>query len=247
MVWTKKLKKTLLFVAFIALLPLNIAPVGSWGQERDTAWNDTYSKGMTLYKQNCAACHGLNGEGGIGLPLNIQSYLTLSPLDYIIKTMRYGRQGRLMPSFEKTLTSKQMKSIAYYVKSWQFEESKLLQEGRIRGSELNGKTLYEGICAQCHGFNGKGQELPALGKVVTGFIGHTAPALNNEGFLKSASDGFIKATLIYGRVGTPMIAFLKGKQGFVELTEEDIEDIVAYIRSWEVDYIKISPVGYKEE
>ena len=36
-----------------------------------------------------------------------------------------------------------------------------------------------------------------------------------------------------GRVGTPMGAYLKGKQGFVELTEKEINDLVAYIRSWE--------------
>jgi len=222
-------------------------PASSWGQERNTKWDDSYSRGMSLYRSNCIACHGPNGEGGIGLPLNIQSYLTISSLDYIIKTVTYGRPGRLMPSFGQMLSEKQIKALAYFVKSWQVEESKPVQKGQIRGSEVNGKDLYEGICSQCHGIDGKGQELPALGKVVTGFTGHSAPALNNEGFLKSASDGFIKASLIYGRVGTPMTAFLKGKQGFVELTEEELDDIVAYIRSWQSQYAKVSPVGYKEE
>jgi cytochrome c oxidase cbb3-type subunit 3 len=244
--WTKRLKKTLILATAATLLLLVTAPLGSWGQERNTSWNDAYSRGMNIYRQMCAACHGQNGEGGAGLPLNLQSYLTISSFDYIVKTIRYGRPGRLMPSFQNMLDEERIKAVAYYVKSWQIEESKQVQEGKVRGSEVNGKELYEGICAQCHGFDGKGQQLPAIGKAVSGFTGHSAPALNNEGFLKSASDGFIKATLIYGRVGTPMTAFLKGKQGFVEITEEEIDDIVAYIRSWEADYLKVSPVGHKE-
>ena len=63
--------------------------------------------------------------------------------------------------------------------------------------------------------------------------GYAGPALNNQGFLKSATDGYMKATMMQGRVGTPMGAYLKGKQGMVELTEEEINDIVAYIRTWE--------------
>ncbi len=233
MIHNGKSPNVLLFVIVVALALLIFIPDGSQGQDRDTAWNDAYSQGMALYNKNCTACHGMNGEGGIGLPLNLQSYLVISPLEYIIKTIKYGRPGRLMPSFEMIFSEKQIKAIAYYVKSWQIEESKELQEGPVQGSRENGKALYDGICSQCHGFDGKGQEFPALGKVVIGFTGHSAPALNNEGFLKSASDGFIKATLIHGRVGTPMTAFLKGKQGFVEITEEDIDDIVTYIRSWD--------------
>lgn len=230
----KRLKGVLPLLALI-IPPLTVAAL-SWGQERNTSWNDTYTQGMSLYEEQCAACHGRDGEGGIGLPLNLQSYLTISSVDYLMKTIAYGRPGRLMPPFELTLTTAQREAIAYYVKSWQMGESKEVQEGTVRGSEVNGRRLFEGICSQCHGFDGKGQQLPAIGKVITGFTGHSAPALNNEGFLRSASDGFIKATLMYGRLGTPMTAFLKGKQGFVEITEEDIDDIVAYIRSWEADY-----------
>lgn len=242
-----KLKKALFLAALVAVPLMVAAPTGLWAQSTNTAWDDTYTEGMNLYQQNCAACHGQNGEGGIGLPLNLQSFLNISSLDYVLKSVTYGRPERLMPAFETTLTPKQIKALGYFVKSWQIGESREVQEGAVRGSEVNGKGLFEGICSQCHGFDGKGQQLPAIGKVVTGFTGHSAPALNNEGFLRSASDGFIKATLIYGRVGTPMTAFLKGKQGFVEITEEDIDDIVAYIRSWASAYVKISPTGHREE
>ncbi len=57
------------------------------------------------------------------------------------------------------------------------------------------------------------------------------PALADQGFLKSATDGYIKATLMYGRIGTPMGAYLKGRQGFVELREFEIDNVIAYLRS----------------
>ncbi len=83
-------------------------------------------------------------------------------------------------------------------------------------------------CASCHGENGGGgtgtgvtfsrpRELPII-----------APALNNPGFLAAASDQMVKQTLMKGREGTPMASFLD--QG---LSEQDIDDVVAYIRSFE--------------
>jgi len=64
-----------------------------------------------------------------------------------------------------------------------------------------------------------------------------APALNNSGFLASASDALIKKTLMQGREGTPMVSFLK--QG---LRERDINDIVSYVRQFEKSGTTAPPV-----
>jgi cytochrome c oxidase cbb3-type subunit 3 len=55
-----------------------------------------------------------------------------------------------------------------------------------------------------------------------------APALNNPGFLASASDMMIRNTLIHGRAGTPMVSQLESG-----LKEKDIDDIVSYVRSFQ--------------
>ncbi|HKJ89160.1 MAG TPA: DUF302 domain-containing protein, partial [Gammaproteobacteria bacterium] len=54
------------------------------------------------------------------------------------------------------------------------------------------------------------------------------PALNNSGFLAAASNAFIKATMLRGRGGTPMTAY----GGAEKLTDQEMDDLVAYIRSW---------------
>ncbi len=55
--------------------------------------------GAALYAQNCAARHGDQGSGGIGVPLAMASANGLMSDDYLRKTIRHGRPGRVMPTF----------------------------------------------------------------------------------------------------------------------------------------------------
>ncbi len=220
-------------VAVVSLLTFIAFVPGALAFERDAAWNNTYSQGLALYQQYCAQCHGKNGEGGLGLPLNLQSFLTIASKDYIERSIRHGRLERGMPPLAALLKPKQISAIANFVKSWQFEPSKAVANGRVDGDPANGRALFNGICVGCHGLKGEGGPKTGGGHIVSSLSGFAGPALSIQGFLKSATDGYIKATLMYGRVGTPMGAYLKGTQGFVELSEQEINDIVAFIRSWE--------------
>ncbi len=200
---------------------------------RDSGWNKTYSTGRALFDENCAACHGERGRGGLGLPLNLQSFLVIADTGYLLRSMRYGRPVRGMPSFAEDLDGAQMRAIAHYIKSWQYQPSFELASGRIKGDAKRGGEMFPGLCGGCHGRNGEGGPIAGGGHVIGAVSGIGGPALADPGFLKSATDGYIKATLMYGRVGTPMGAYLKGRQGFVELRESEIDDIVAYLRSLE--------------
>jgi cytochrome c oxidase cbb3-type subunit 3 len=55
-----------------------------------------------------------------------------------------------------------------------------------------------------------------------------APALNNVGFLASASDVMIRDTITFGREGTPMTSML-----VAGMSDKDIDDVVSYVRSLE--------------
>ena len=203
--------------------------------DRDTAWNKSYSKGMALFEENCASCHGSDGKGGtgdaIGLPLNLQSFLTVAPKEYIKKTITFGRPSRGMPSFAGDLKEGDIDAIATYVKGWQFRPTRNVSDGPINGDPFEGEKLYRGLCASCHGLNAEGGPLDTGGSVVESFSGFSAPSLADAGFKKSATDGFVKATLVYGRQGTPMSSFIKGSQGIAELSESEIDSLVSYVRS----------------
>ena len=64
-----------------------------------------------------------------------------------------------------------------------------------------------------------------------------APALNNPGFLASASDTMIKNTVMHGREGTPMVSMLQAG-----LKEQEINDLVSYIRSFQ-DQVSVATDG----
>ncbi len=200
---------------------------------RDGGWNKTYSTGRMLYEENCSGCHGDRGRGDVGLPLNLQSFLVIADTGYLTRSMKYGRPIRGMPAFADELKPGQIRAIATYIKSWQYQPSLELPASTRNGNPGNGGTLFHGLCTGCHGIDGKGGPIAGGGHVIGAVSGIGGPALADQGFLKSATDSYIKATLMYGRVGTPMGAYLKGRQGFVELREYEIDDIVAYIRSLE--------------
>ena len=74
-----------------------------------------------------------------------------------------------------------------------------------------GKAKFA-TCSACHGAEGEG-------KVGQG------PALNSDTFLAAASDEFLFNTIKHGRAGTTMVPWGGS------MSDEDIEGIVAYIRS----------------
>jgi cytochrome c oxidase cbb3-type subunit 3 len=209
------------------------APVSQQPFARDSGINDNYSKGAALFEENCAACHGEQGRGGLGLPLNLQSFLRIADTGYLLRSMQYGRPVRDMPAFEDVLEPAEMKAIALFIKSWQYQPSIELPAGPVNGDVNVGRDLFKGLCTGCHGLDGLGGPIAGGGHVIGAVSGIGGPALADPGFLKSATDAYIKATLMMGRAGTPMGAYLKGRQGFVELRETEIDGIVAYLRSLE--------------
>src|SRR5688572_9370944 len=58
-----------------------------------------------------------------------------------------------------------------------------------------GEQLFTTYCALCHGDEGQG------------YVADNAPALNNQDFLASASEGFLREAIKHGRPGTSMAAY----------------------------------------
>lgn len=181
--------------------------------------------GARLYTRNCAACHGKNGGGGIGVPLSLPSFQATISNDYLRKTIRLGRPGRVMPP--SALPDADIDAIVNFIRTWSKGPVPQFPGGPVKGNPERGRELFAERCANCHGANGEGGKgtgvtfsRPRDQKIV-------APALNNPGFLAAATDAMIKESLVQGRKGTPMVSFLK--KG---LKEKDIDDIVSFVRSF---------------
>jgi len=183
--------------------------------------------GATLYARNCAVCHGGNGTGGIGVPLALTSFQAGISDDYLRQTIRLGRPGRVMPAFDN-MKKDEVDAIVSHMRSWNKGPVATYSTQPVQGDAAHGKQLFAQYCAACHGATGEGgvgtgvtysrpRDLPIM-----------APALHNPGFLASATDSMIKSTLMKGRNDTPMTSFIK-----LGLKEDDINDIVSYVRSFE--------------
>ena len=183
--------------------------------------------GAHLYLQNCAVCHGFKGDGGVGVPLALEAFLSSVSDDYLASTIRHGRPGRIMPAFTK-LSDSEVKALIGHIRSWSQAPAPVYAKDPVKGNAENGARLFAAHCAVCHGANGQGG--PGTGVTMSRprSLPILAPALNNSGFLTSASDQMIKNTLMKGRAGTPMVSFLENG-----LSEQDIDDVVAHIRSFE--------------
>lgn len=81
-----------------------------------------------------------------------------------------------------------------------------------------GASVYSTSCSSCHGVAGDG------------VIG---PALNSKQFLQSATDEQAATLIAVGILGSQMSAYSLDFGG--PLTSEQIEAVVAYLRSWEPD------------
>lgn len=206
------LRRGLLTLGLVCLLPLQAlgAPDGA-----------------DLFSRHCAACHGLDGSGGVGVPLALPAFLDSVTDRYLIKTIRHGRPGRVMPAF-RHLSDAQVRAIVAYIRTWSEGSAITLAEGPVEGDPAHGQALYARHCASCHGADGEGGKGTGVTFSRPRDLPVIAPALRNRGFLEAASDQMIKATLMNGREGTPMVSFLE--QG---LSESDINDIVAYVRSFQ--------------
>jgi cytochrome c oxidase cbb3-type subunit 3/ubiquinol-cytochrome c reductase cytochrome c subunit len=84
-------------------------------------------------------------------------------------------------------------------------------------SDDDTRASYVKLCAPCHGTDAKG------------YAADFAPSLVNETFLESASDDFLRRSIMFGRPGTSMGAYGKALGG--PLDDAAIDRLVAWIRA----------------
>lgn len=82
--------------------------------------------GESVFKQQCASCHGVRGQGTpyVAPPLKGSDFVTGAPAEDVIATIRNGRAGdaklhpdypAAMPPFPQ-LTDEEVAAVAEYVK-----------------------------------------------------------------------------------------------------------------------------------
>ncbi len=110
--------------------------------------------GKVLFGHLCVTCHGFDGAGGAGPPLN-RAKLMNAPDDAALRTIiADGIPNRGMPRVRRTLDGEQRQLVAYVRSLGRTAKTP------TRGSAQKGSELYAKLnCAACHIVKGQGGTL----------------------------------------------------------------------------------------
>ncbi len=81
------------------------------------------AQGAQIFQQNCSACHGAQGEGGIGPALRDSQYIQAAGDQAITETIANGRPGTAMPAWSQakggSLTDAQIANVVAFLHTLQ--------------------------------------------------------------------------------------------------------------------------------
>ena len=190
---------------------------------------EALSSGLMVYAENCAACHGANGAGTVIAPAIDSADLRAEPRENLVELVNNGVPGTLMASWQTMLSADEIESVVDLIYRWpdllqagvEFPEVEVMSIPSSPELIAAGGQLFNIACKSCHGVDGYGTRM--------------APALNNQIFLAETPDAAIYQIIAGGVPDTLMPAW--GSR----LTDQDIQSLVAFLRSMEPSAPAIVP------
>lgn len=171
--------------------------------------------GREIYTEQCASCHGSQGEGGVGTVLNNKTLLKNTFDEVFFSVIRSGVPSTQMPAwsvdFGGPLTDEDIRSVVAFIRAWEPTAPEIEPEVH-EPSPTRGALLFETTCAVCHGSEGIGGEI--------------GPDVNEPARLAEQDDDWYRGVIRYGRPAKGMPTW-----GTV-LSPEQIEDLIALIGEW---------------
>ena len=179
---------------------------------------------VVLYKQNCAGCHGEEGQLGPAPPIGDPLYLAIVDDDELRNTISKGRAGTAMSAFAQgeggMLTSKQVDTIVTGIRQ-RWTRSHVLAAGtappyaaKSEGDAQRGATVFTTFCASCHGADGKGTA--KVGSIV------------DPAYLNLVTDQGLRTIVIVGRPDFDAPDWRNNLPGH-PMTDQEISDVVAWL------------------
>lgn len=175
-------------------------------------------EGLTLFGTYCVACHGKEGEGVDGPPLNDKQFLTDTNDQTIFSLTSSGVPGTEMPAWNQSLggplTDQQVSQLVAFIRNWE-PSAPDRQAEAPQGDPSQGLLIFNSTCIICHGENGQGTDRGAR--------------LNDPAKLAQFDDAWYADTIAAGRPTKGMPTW-----GTV-LSPQQIRDLVALLRAWQHD------------
>jgi mono/diheme cytochrome c family protein len=170
--------------------------------------------GRVRFAENCAICHGPQGEGVTAPTMNSQEFLMSVSDEVIFSLIRSGVPGTAMPSWSQAFggpfPDDEIRDLVAYIRSWEPTAPPSAARPRMADAE-QGAALFASACFACHGSDGRGA---------------SAPAINDRARLNQFDDDWYRQTIAVGRPARGMPTW-----GTV-LSPRQIDDIVALFAAW---------------
>lgn len=190
---------------------------------------DILSAGLTVYAENCAACHGSNGSGTVIAPAIDTPDLRQTPVEELVDLVTSGVSGTLMAGWDDMLEPTEITAVIHLILRWpdlvqagvDFPEVEVMTIPTSPELMAAGNQLFNIACKSCHGVDGYGSPM--------------APAVNNQLFLSETPDAAIYQIIAGGIPGTLMPAW--GSR----LNDQEIQSLVAFLRGQEPSAPAILP------
>jgi mono/diheme cytochrome c family protein len=186
----------------------------------------------TLYKANCAACHGENGRNGAAISLANPVYLAVAGEDTLREITAKGVSGKLMPPFAQSsggmLTEQQITVLSHgMMQQWSKPDLFAGQNvppyrATLTGDAVRGQQAFGMFCARCHGAAGEGVAGDASG---AGKVG----SIVDGSYLSLISDQGLRSITIAGRPDEGMPDWRT--DAAQPMTDQQVTDIVAWLSS----------------
>ncbi len=187
----------------------------------------------TLYKANCAGCHGANGSRGAAISLSNPVYLAVAEEETLRNVTAKGVPGKLMPAFAKsaggTLTDRQVAVLAHGMIQFWGKPDLLTNQNPspyravLPGDVARGQQQFIVFCASCHGEGGTGKSAKNAGD------GTKIGSIVDESYLALVSDQAIRSIVIAGMPDQGMPDWRSDSN--VPLTDQQTTDIVTWLAS----------------
>lgn len=192
-------------------------------------------EGARLYADNCAVCHGPDGQGRVGATL-AKDWPSIRPELTVRTIIANGIQGSVMPAWSQAsggpLSDEQINSLVAFILSWQTggvpdlaprptftPYPPITPVPEVEGDPNQGAVLFGENCAVCHGPEGQGRVGATLAKNWAGI----RPDLN------------VRSTIANGIPTSVMPAWSQANGG--PLTDDEIDHLTAFVLSLPADTV----------
>src|SRR5213594_4016083 len=90
--------------------------INTLSAQQQTALPSEVDEGRQLFLDNCAGCHGPDGDSVPGVDLGHGKFKKASSYDNVIESLRDGVPGTAMPAFSRYLDDLEMRTIVAYLR-----------------------------------------------------------------------------------------------------------------------------------